>query len=292
MTERSRMAGKERMSGREVFLSLLSIVILIAAQIVAGLLAALAAAVHLPQGVDSIVFGVSYVALAYLSVRFLCVRILKRPMERFRIGKPRVKPVWALCAFLLPALVSLALVCTPGAWFDNRLPPAQIFAVLTAALFQMGLGAGIVEELVFRGVIMRALECRWNRLTAVLLPSMLFGLLHVVGAQLDFASFLLLFVAGTGVGILFSLVVYESGSVWCSALMHGVWNFVMIGRILDIGAARDPGAVFSYQLDSPSFFLTGGDFGVEASAVAVLGYAVFSLYALMRMRDSRKKTSS
>ena len=38
---------------------------------------------------------------------------------------------------------------------------------------------GIVEEVVFRGFIMTALERRWNRWAAVLLPSVLFGLVHI-----------------------------------------------------------------------------------------------------------------
>lgn len=40
-------------------------------------------------------------------------------------------------------------------------------------------------------------------------------------------------------GVLFSLVAYESGTVWCSAAMHAVWNMVMIGGVLHIGPEPD-----------------------------------------------------
>ncbi len=36
------------------------------------------------------------------------------------------------------------------------------------------------------------------------------------------------------VGIIFSLIVYESGSIWSSAIVHGIWNVIIIGEILNI----------------------------------------------------------
>ncbi len=90
---------------------------------------------------------------------------------------------------------------------------------------------------------------------------------------------------GTGmVGILFSLVTYESGNIWNSALIHGVWNMVMIGGILQIGDTVNESAVYNYVLETKSFLLTGGDFGVEASAVAVAAYAAAAALAGWRIK--------
>ena len=38
--------------------------------------------------------------------------------------------------------------------------------------------------------------------------------------ELSFAGILQLLAAGTAVGVLFSLVAYESGTVWCLSLIH------------------------------------------------------------------------
>ena len=65
-------------------------------------------------------------------------------------------------------------------------------------------------------------------------------------------------------GVLFSLVAYESGTVWCGASMHAVWNMVMIGGVLHIGPEPDGYALLNYVLDSASPLVTGGDFGVVA----------------------------
>ncbi|MGH4118016.1 CPBP family glutamic-type intramembrane protease [Clostridium sp.] len=96
----------------------------------------------------------------------------------------------------------------------------------------------------------------------------IFGLVHAIG--MDIIDILLLFVAGTSVGIMFSLIVYESGSIWSIAIVHGIWNVIIIGEILDINISYNQHALFSYKLLSKLFILTGGAFGVEASIVAVV----------------------
>ena len=57
----------------------------------------------------------------------------------------------------------------------------------------------------------------------------------MIGRKMDFWSILQLIFAGSIVGILFSLVAYESKSVWNSAIIHGCWNMTIIGGILHIG---------------------------------------------------------
>ena len=161
------------------------------------------------------------------------------------------------------------------------------YAIVDAAAYY-GLAAGIVEEAMFRGVIMTALERRWNRYVAVIAPSVLFGLSHIIGADLDTLSIIQLIVAGSLVGILFSLVTLESGNIWNSALMHAVWNTILVGGILHIGTSRNDLFIFNYTLDSRSFLVTGGDFGVEASVFAVIGYGIFILIAAWMLR--RKST--
>lgn len=96
-----------------------------------------------------------------------------------------------------------------------------------------------------------------------------------------------LLAAGTAVGVLFSLVAYESGTVWCGASMHAVWNMVMIGGVLHIGPEPDGYALLNYVLDSASPLVTGGDFGVEASLPSIAVYLGFSALALVRLKRSK-----
>ena len=45
--------------------------------------------------------------------------------------------------------------------------------------------------------------------------------------------------------------------------MHAVWNIVIIGGGLSIGETADTHAIASYVLDTRSFAVTGGQFGIE-----------------------------
>ena len=86
------------------------------------------------------------------------------------------------------ALAAGALLCQPGHWQAGSAEDAA--AVAAGAVFFFGAGTGIVEEAVFRGVLMTAVERRWNKTAAVLGPSLAFALLHVLGRELSFAGIL------------------------------------------------------------------------------------------------------
>lgn len=276
-------AGRaRRLSTGRALASLGALVVLVAAQLLALGAGELLVSAGLPPAAGNVLAGVLYAALGFGGTALLCTKGLGLSLEACGLGRPFVRPVWAAAAFLMPALVCAVLLCLPGRWVQGA--AEQQAAVWCAAVAFFGFGTGIVEEAVFRGAVMHALEYRWGRLVAVLLPSVLFSAVHIIGAQLSLGSMLQLLAAGTMVGVLFSLTAYESGSIWPGAWMHGIWNIVMVGGVLNIGPQPQDGALFNYVLDTRSFLLTGGDFGVEASVPALAAYLLFAALALGLMR--------
>lgn len=160
--------------------------------------------------------------------------------------------------------------------------PIVIGNIITGVLYPIFALAGLY--LLFQSL----LENRFNRKVAIIAPSVLFGFLHIFGRKLDFLSILQLLVAGSIVGILFSLVTYESGTIWNSALMHGIWNMVIIGGVLQIGDTVSENAIYSYVLESKSFLITGGDFGIEASMIAIFLYLIFTILAGFRIMKNER----
>lgn len=186
-----------------------------------------------------------------------------------------VKAWGVLSAVLLPAFVA-AVFLLIGDTAVHLFPLGKTLLMITASLLT-ALKAGILEEMLFRGFIMKLVETRWNKAIAVLLPSFLFSLLHLPSMEaFSAAGVMLLVVSGTLVGIMFSLAAYKGGSVSNSVLLHAGWNFVMITNILHIttaeGAYGTP--LVSVTIPSEPIWLTGGGFGVEASIVAIIGYAL------------------
>ncbi len=268
-----------------VFLSLLSIVVLLFSQLAAQLLAEFSVSFGLSAPLGNLLAGILYASIAAGGLWLLCHKLMAVSMSDCRITKPKISQFWAGAAFALPAIVCVILILTPGQWELSRMDAQTKWAVVSGAVFYIGLAVGLVEEMVFRGVIFSALEHRFSKWTAILVPSVAFGLLHIIGAgEMDFLSICQLAAAGSLVGVLFSLVTLETGSIWSAALMHGIWNMVMIGGILNIGEEALDSSLLNYVLKDPPFWLSGGDFGIEASAVCVAAYLFFAVIAALRCR--------
>ena len=87
--------------------------------------------------------------------------------------------------------------------------------VLVVAAAVIGLSPGLGEELLFRGYIQTRLGQRWPRLLAVLVTSVLFGVIHFDFVQSTFAVFL---------GLWMGEVTDRTGSVWPAVFGHSVNN--------------------------------------------------------------------
>lgn len=282
--EKIEQSKKELSTFKAIVGSLLAIVILYGTKSLALSLGKVALGLGLPSAFCNVVVGLFRVALMLGLVYFLCQIFLKLPLSQLRIPRPQIRPVWALTAVAMPVLVLLLSLLSGGHWEVNRLDTGITCAIFTHAIFYYGFASGIVEEVLFRGIIMGCLEKRFNLAVAVLLPSVLFGALHIIGLKLDLLSIIQLLIAGSIVGVLFSFIAYESNSIWNSALVHGVWNIAIIGGILHIGAEADANSMLNFVFASDSFFITGGAFGIEASIISIVVYVAFAVLAAALIR--------
>ncbi|OOG57447.1 abortive infection protein [Rhodanobacter sp. C03] len=100
---------------------------------------------------------------------------------------------------------------TPLAW---RLP---------LVLVVVSLGP-VVEELLFRGVLLSALLCRWQPAWAVAISSLTFALVHLPGLQWQwFALPDLVLLA-----LALAWLRLHSGSIWPAVLAHGINNLLAV----------------------------------------------------------------
>ena len=97
----------------------------------------------------------------------------------------------------------------------------------------------------------------------------------------------LVIIAGTMVGVMFSMIAIESGSVWNSGIVHAIWNVVIIGGGLAIGEKMDKYSIMTYVLNSKDFAITGGEFGIESSVISLFGYIIVAGIAFFMIK-SRK----
>lgn len=281
--------GEHFMSTRKTIGGALgAIIVLIVAQILAQLVASLFVLVKIPEGICNIIAGIIYVGLAFVLSELFSKRLLKIKIENLGMPKFSIKAKWIIVGVLLPVIVkAVYLFFFSGKYVSSGMNSNQIFSTLSAGIAFTGIAAGFVEEMVFRGVILNLLKEKWNIKVAVLIPSVLFGLVHIIGMDFSIISSLLVLIAGTMVGIMFSMVAIESGSVWNSGIVHSLWNILIIGGGLSISEKADEYSVMTYVLDSKDFVFTGGEFGIESSIIALLGYVIVTLAAICMIKKKR-----
>lgn len=268
----------------------LSILILIVSQVMAEVIASIIHAIKVPEFICNALAGVLYVLFAYLLIKRLCTKYLNHKMEEYYIPKFSIKWYWILIGLLLPLCVSgVYLLFISGTYTTVSLSLFKKLSLIAAGIFYFGIGAGIVEEMVFRGIIMNALDKRYNKAVAIIAPSLLFGLVHILGTGFNLLSSLLVIIAGTMVGIMFSLIAQSHKSIWNSAIVHALWNIIIIGGILHIGNPASEDTLYNYVLKSNSFLLTGGEFGIESSIIATIGYLIVAVITFIVIKDKLKK---
>ncbi len=233
---------------------------------------------------EPIISAILYPVFTYIGLKFVAKKMLGKSLKEFRIDKPKLKWYWCITALLLPIFVIVLFVLYGGSVSALNTDISRKIVIAISGVAYYSIAAGIVEEMVFRGAIMGALEKEFNLPIAIMLPSILFGVVHIFGNSLSINSVIQLIVAGTLVGVMFSLVMYESGNFWNNAMIHALWNMSTIG-IFHVGQSTDEYSLYTLIVNSNSMLITGGDFGTEASLFAIIGYMMVSLIAIILIKD-------
>lgn len=129
----------------------------------------------------------------------------------------------------------------------------------------MGVGAGVGEEIVSRGVIFRIVEEGLGTWAALLLSAAVFGGLHLWNPNATTWSALAIALEA---GLLFGLLYHVTRSLWVCMGAHAAWN-VAQGPFygIPVSGFEQHGFLVAH-VQGPSW-LTGGAFGAEASVVAL-----------------------
>lgn len=140
--------------------------------------------------------------------------------------------------------------------------------------------AGILEELLFRGLLFRLSSKILGTWGALLVTSALFGAAHAANPGATVSSSLAIALEA---GILLGAAYAATGRLWLPIGLHLGWNFTegsLFGMTLS-GNAMGSGLIRG-SLDGPQI-LTGGEFGPEASIVAVILCLCLAAYFIRRI---------
>ena len=155
------------------------------------------------------------------------------------------------------------------------------FSILIKA-FMLFSVMGILEEIVFRGIIYRITEKRLGTIWALIISSLIFGFGHAANTNFNlFSGLAIALELGLLTGIYFTL----TQRLWVPIALHIGWNFSFIfwGTIVS-GATEFPNFIDS-TLIGPEL-ITGGKFGPENSIITILFSLI--LFIILYIKTSKR----
>ncbi|MDU1912486.1 type II CAAX endopeptidase family protein [Fusobacterium sp.] len=242
-----------------------------------------------PIEVRNILMGILYIGFVICGLLVVCEGLLKINFRDCRILPIKVKTIWIILAFIMPLLVSGILLCFPGEWLNIEFSTANVITTLSFTLMFFGVGAPIVEEMIFRGMMLTVFEKKWNKGAAIVLTSVLFGVIHLIGQKMGLRDFLIMTLSVSLIGAILAIVTFITESIWSSVVIHMVWNIIIMGQIISIGGVRPLYSRYNYTFNSDSFLLTGGAFGIEASLPVIIINIIFLIivWKLWKKEDNK-----
>ena len=143
----------------------------------------------------------------------------------------------------------------------------------------------VFEEIIFRGVLFRLIDDRWNTFVALLVSAVLFGVMHLPNPGATLWSTAAIAIEA---GLLLGAAYKFKGTLWLPIAIHWAWNYTQ-GNILGFAVSGEPiqEKLFSPIITGPDW-ITGGAFGAEASVPAVAVGLLLTVILLYKCkRDER-----
>lgn len=224
----------------------------------------------LGKGLRELVFRAAGPLLAYL----LLVKLIeRRPVRELSLRRLVPQGALGLLAGVLLFSAVVGVLWLLGSYHVVGTNPGAhwLFAALS-----VGLGAGIGEEIMFRGVLYRVVEEGLGSWIALAVSALFFGAVHLNNPGATLWAGLAIAIEA---GILFGLIYHLTRSLWVCMGLHAAWNFVQ-GTVygIPVSGTRADGWLVSTR--SGPDWLSGGVFGAEASVVALALCSLVSLVLL------------
>ncbi len=151
------------------------------------------------------------------------------------------------------------------------------FAVSQLVYLLMFIMVGFAEELLSRGYIMSVLRQTKSIAAIMIIPSVIFALLHSLNSGIGVVPYINL----TLVGVLFSYMYLKSGNIWMPIGYHITWNYFQ-GNVFGFKVSGTEVEGMLLTSNTKDSILNGGAFGPEGglfvTVVLLIGFVVVNLY--------------
>jgi membrane protease YdiL (CAAX protease family) len=148
-------------------------------------------------------------------------------------------------------------------------------------LVGLGVVAGIAEEVALRGVLFRFVESLLGTWSSVALSAVIFGGLHLANPNATMTGAVAIALEA---GLMFAVLYALTRSLWVVVGVHAGWNLMQgLGLGIVVSGSTDEGEGFLVSHPTGPDVISGGQFGIEASVVAVGVWLVVAAYLSWRL---------
>jgi len=178
---------------------------------------------------------------------------------------------WAVAAMILMLLINIIL--------GGEISYLSYYVNIFTLYFYILLGQSIIEEIIFRGVILNLINSKTKSLYALILSSIAFSAIHFDNNSIDILSFINIFLAGYFIGMIY----LKTQSILNAISFHLFWNFFQ-NYILGVSVSGyvSSESIFTTTIleNSVSSFIVGNSFGFEAglSCTIILLISIIIMY--------------
>ncbi len=226
---------------------------------------------------DEIFYTGAAVLTVFLAVKLLDKRKISEIGIQFNHGWFRRFLIGFGFGFVIISSIFIVLyltgIVTINEFFHSKLP--ESFTLLIIVRFIGYLLVAFNEELVFRGYQLRNIEDslsgknsirRTPEFYALIITSLLFGLVHSLNPDVTIMSLLNLIV----IGLLYGYAFLFTKTLAIPVGIHAAWNFTM-GNVygFPVSGFHPYVSIFNVSIAGPEF-LSGGKFGPEGGVIIVI----------------------
>jgi membrane protease YdiL (CAAX protease family) len=254
---------------RVLLFIVLYIVVLVTSGIISGVVLAVLQKQTVSSEIPVFYYGIFISFAASLVVVFLCCRFIdRRSIKSLGLqwkGFTKERIIGFLTGVILCGIIAIVLwLMQIVQWFTDGMDAAGL---ITALLLMMAVA--FIEELVFRGYILNNLMQNMNRNAALGLSAIIFAVLHSLNPGFNLTAFLNILLAGLVLGVNYIF----SRNLWFGMMLHLSWNYVQ-GPVLGFKVSGLELPTLLQQNSKEAILLTGGEFGLEASWLTTIVFAL------------------
>lgn len=234
------------------------------------------------DGIASLVFTLTMGCLAILLYKLTLTYLARRSTPEIPIKRAGIETVLGVLTGTIFLVGSVFIIIALGGYSFQWASSADTSSVLIVVIGS-ALGAAIIEELIFRGLMFQAIDRLGGKPLALAVTSLFFGVAHLgnTGATLWSA-----FAIALEAGVLLGAAFLWRRNLWFVMGLHFAWNTVE-GLLGIPVSGHSTAGLFTVQMNG-SALLTGGDFGLEGSIVPVVASLLISIPMLIGAARNRR----